>query len=225
MVFRIDLKIFIFLIILYCTRQIEIYSIIMLFAFLHELGHLLAGILLKMKVKGISILPTGFSIEFNLTELDYNKKILKSNILEVKKIIVALAGPLVNILVIAITLIFQNEKLSNIIYANIIIVIFNLLPIYPLDGGRILKEILHIKLGKRKSMIITQEISEKVLCIFAIFVSIFVLFYHNISIVIVLGYLGFYVIKNHKQIAMKEKIYNKIEKYNNLPLKSIAKIN
>ena len=51
------------------------------------------------------------------------------------------------------------------------------------------------------------------------------LFYHNISIVIVLGYLGFYVIKNHKQIAMKEKIYNKIEKYNNLPLKSIAKIN
>ena len=43
--FRIDLKIFIFLIIFYFTRQIEIYSILMLFALIHELGHLLAGLL------------------------------------------------------------------------------------------------------------------------------------------------------------------------------------
>ena len=81
MIFRIDLKIFIFLIILYFTRQIEIYWLIMLFAFLHEFGHLMAGIILKMKVKKISIMPTGFSIEFALTDNDYNKKILNSNIL------------------------------------------------------------------------------------------------------------------------------------------------
>lgn len=46
----------------------------MLFAFLHEFGHLMAGIILKMKVKKISIMPTGFSIEFALTDNDYNKK-------------------------------------------------------------------------------------------------------------------------------------------------------
>ena len=85
MFFRVDLKIFIFLVILYFTKQIEIYSFIMMFAFLHELGHLLAGIMLKMKVKRMSIMPTGFSIEFELEESDYNKKILKSNMLEVKK--------------------------------------------------------------------------------------------------------------------------------------------
>ena len=173
---KVDLKIFLFLIIFLITRNIDIYALIMMYAF----------------------------------------------------IILDAAGPFTNIIIAVGTIIYGKivgQMYFNTIYANVLIAIFNLLPIYPLDGGRILKEILHIKLGKRKSMIITQEISEKVLCIFAIFVSIFVLFYHNISIVIVLGYLGFYVIKNHKQIAMKEKIYNKIEKYNNLPLKSIAKIN
>ena len=43
--FRIDLKIFIFLIIFYFTKQIEIYAMIMLFALIHELGHLLACLL------------------------------------------------------------------------------------------------------------------------------------------------------------------------------------
>ena len=45
--FRIDLKIFIFLIIFYFTKQIEIYAMIMLFALIHELGHLLADLYVK----------------------------------------------------------------------------------------------------------------------------------------------------------------------------------
>lgn len=57
MVIRIDLKIFLFLILLYFTRQIEIYLLMMFFALLHEFGHLLAGCLLKMKIKKISIMP------------------------------------------------------------------------------------------------------------------------------------------------------------------------
>lgn len=40
--FRIDLKIFGFLILFYFTKQIEIYSLMMLFCFLHELGHLIS---------------------------------------------------------------------------------------------------------------------------------------------------------------------------------------
>ena len=45
MKFKIDLKIFIFLIIFLLTRQIEVYATIMFFAIIHELGHLLAGVL------------------------------------------------------------------------------------------------------------------------------------------------------------------------------------
>ena len=102
----------------------------MLFALLHELGHLFAGIMLKMKVKKMAIMPAGFSVEFSLKENDYNQKILNSNLLEVKKIIVALAGPITNILVIIIIKLIniQNNITYNIIYANCLIALFNLLP-------------------------------------------------------------------------------------------------
>ena len=64
--FRIDLKIFIFLIIFYFTKQIEIYAMIMLFALIHELGHLLAGILMGMKPEKIELMPFGVSISFKI---------------------------------------------------------------------------------------------------------------------------------------------------------------
>lgn len=37
-----------------------------------------------------------------------------------------------------------------VIYANLLIALFNLIPIYPMDGGRVLKEVLHIIFGKKK---------------------------------------------------------------------------
>ena len=77
--FRIDLKIFIFLIIFYFTKQIEIYAMIMLFALIHELGHLLAGILMGMKPEKIELMPFGVSIAFKIEPNDYNKKIKKEN--------------------------------------------------------------------------------------------------------------------------------------------------
>ena len=47
--FRIDLKIFAFIILFVITRQIEIYSLIMGFAIIHELTHMLVGIILGFK--------------------------------------------------------------------------------------------------------------------------------------------------------------------------------
>lgn len=44
--FRIDLKIFLFLILFYFTKQIETYVIIIVFAIIHELGHLMAGLIM-----------------------------------------------------------------------------------------------------------------------------------------------------------------------------------
>ena len=72
---RIDLKIFIFLFIFYLTKQMELYGFIMFFAFLHELGHLFAGILFKLRPEKIEIMPFGFSISFKISTKEYNRKI------------------------------------------------------------------------------------------------------------------------------------------------------
>lgn len=214
MFFRVDLKIFIFLVILYFTKQIEIYSFIMMFAFLHELGHLLAGIMLKMKVKRMSIMPTGFSIEFELEESDYNKKILKSNMLEVKKIIIAIAGPLVNLIVIIIMLFSnsKNESISNIIYANFLILIFNLLPIYPLDGGRILKSILCLMKKRKNSILYTNKVSNMTLFMVSFLFSILIYYYKNWSIIVILTYLWYIVIKENRISRMKLRLYDEINR-------------
>ena len=214
MVFRIDLKIFIFLIILYFTRQIEIYGLIMIFAFLHEMGHFVAGIILKMKVKKMTIMPAGFSIEFALTEKDYNKKILKSNILEVKKIIVAAAGPMVNLILIAVTLISKqkNDIANNIIYSNLLILIFNLLPIYPLDGGRIMKSMLCLIEKRKYSIIYTNRVSNLTLFLITFIFSILIYYYKNWAILVVLMYLWYIVLKQNKICKMKLKLYDTLEK-------------
>ncbi len=89
--FRIDLKIFLFIILFYLTKQIEVYGMIMLFAIIHELGHLVVGLILGMKPEKIEIMPYGVSIAFKLKPKDYNKKIKNGNQLELKKIVVACA--------------------------------------------------------------------------------------------------------------------------------------
>ena len=71
MSFRIDLKIFGFLILFFFTRQIEIYLVIMIFAVIHEFSHLIAGLILKMKVKRVSIMPIGLSVVFELNRKRY----------------------------------------------------------------------------------------------------------------------------------------------------------
>ncbi len=89
--FRIDLKIFLLIILFYFTKQLKIYFIIMFFAIIHEFGHLIAGLLLGMKPAMMEILPYGLSISFKIVPKDYNKKVKKANIFELKKIIVAIS--------------------------------------------------------------------------------------------------------------------------------------
>ena len=216
--FRIDLKIFIFLILFYFTKQIQIYAMIMIFAIIHELGHLLAGILMGMKPEKIEIMPFGVSISFKINVKEYNRKIKKGNIFEIKKIIVALAGPITNFIIILIT---SNSKLNLIksmliIYTNFLIMLFNLLTIYPLDGGRILKGILHIVLGKRKSEKYINIISKTTVIVITVISSILILYVHNISIVLIDVYLWYLVLKENSIYKKREEIYKKILENNTI---------
>lgn len=59
---KVNLNIFFFLVLFFITNQIELYALIMLFALIHEIGHLLCGVLLGFEVENFRIMPLGFSI-------------------------------------------------------------------------------------------------------------------------------------------------------------------
>ena len=208
---KINLKIFIFVIIFYLTRQIEIYGILMLFAFLHELGHLFAGLLLGFKPQSLGINPLGLSINFRVKAEDYNERIRKGNVLAIKKLIIASSGPVVNF-ILAILFTITDWKMFGIqkeflIYSNILIGIFNLIPIYPLDGGRILKNILHIATGLENTYSYTNFISKLSVVILTMFASIIIFYVQNISILFIIGYLWYLVITENKLYNQRIRIY------------------
>lgn len=203
---KVNLQIFIFAIIFYLTKQIRIYTILMLFAFIHELGHLIAGVSLGLKVKNINIMPFGVSINFE----DYSNKYI------IKKIIIAIAGPLINLIIVILGL--CNEWEEDIIYSNVLIGMFNLIPLYPLDGGRILKYIVQLTSNSKEAEIITYKLSNTLIIILTIISSIVVLLVKNLGVLLILGYLWMLVIQENKRYRLKMKIYRLISENTKLLL-------
>lgn len=212
---KFNLNIFLFIALFFLTGQLEIYALVMIFALIHELSHLVCGVLLGFKVNTLQIMPLGFAIEFETPVDEYNKKILKSNIISVKKVFIASAGPLINLLIVILGIILDIE--ANMVYANFLIFIFNLLPIYPLDGGRILRNILKIFLGNRKANTYTNTVANISAIVLTMLASVLIIAYKNMAILAILIVIWGMTIKENITYNTYNKIYKTIDKsYNYL---------
>ncbi len=192
---RIDLKILIFLLLFYFTKQINIYLIIMFFSIIHELGHMLTGLIFKLKVDKLEIMPCGVSVSFKESKNMSIKKI------ELKKILIALAGPATSLFLVVLYTYLNTLYISkqDAVYANLLILLFNLIPLYPLDGGRIIKGILNIEIGYEKSQQLTNLISNFTMIILTLFCSIGVYYFKNIAIFLICIFLWIITIQENNK--------------------------
>lgn len=204
---KLNLQIFIFLLIFYFTNQIEIYVIFIIFALIHEVAHIVVGICYGLKPKTLKITPFGISIYFE----KYKKNGKK--VLEKQKIIISLAGPIINIIIAVIILflpsnIFVHISQENLILANFLLGFFNLIPIYPLDGGRIVKSTLCLKkVDKKNIIILTERISYICLIILTLTASIGILVLQNIAVFFIIIYLWYLVLQQVKYNRLRLRVY------------------
>lgn len=197
---KINLQIFIFVIIFILTKQIGIYAWLMLFVFLHEIGHLVTGMCLGLNPKSLSITPFGLTLMFET--FNNRKKV------ELKKMLVAIAGPLVN-LIICVIVIFLNineEVKRTIIYSNLLIFIFNLIPVYPLDGGRIVKSILRLTHTKVVTYGIIHRMTNVITIMITIVSSVLIWYYKNIAILFLVMYLWVIVMRENREYRIKKRV-------------------
>ena len=141
---------------------------------------------------------------------NYTRKIS----MEKGEAIVSLAGPCTNFLIILISSYTKINIFSNliIVYANLLIMIFNLIPIYPLDGGRILRGIIHMIVGKKEAEKYINIISFITLLIISFFASIGIYYIKNISLFFIIIFLWTLYINQDTIYKKRLKIYNLIEK-------------
>lgn len=205
---KLDLKIILFAIIFFFTGQIEIYCLCLLFALLHELGHVAVARILGYKLLRFKVMPLGFSIILKNNIEDYNKKINKGNLYVLKNLIIAFAGPATNIILFILAFFLPIELIlkEEIIYINALIAIFNLMPIYPLDGSQVMQNVLKLFCSNIKSYKYSNIISNVTIIIFTIFCSIFILYAKNIAIVLILIYLWYICLKENDKQKVRDKI-------------------
>lgn len=110
---------------------------------LHEVGHALAARHFGIRTRQILLLPIG-----GVAQLEGEPRTPKQELL------IALAGPAVNFVIAAALSVWMvlgfvptSGLLASVLVANLSIGLFNLLPAFPMDGGRVLRALLAERLG------------------------------------------------------------------------------
>ena len=144
---------------------------------LHELGHALAARRFEINTKKITLLPIGgvASLE-KMPEKPW------------QELIVALAGPAVNLIIAILLLLVVPLKnyfgldadslaqllaaprletlLFYLLIANLMLVVFNLIPAFPMDGGRVFRALLSFTMDRTRATEIAAAIGQALAVVF-----------------------------------------------------------
>ena len=164
---------------------------------LHEFGHALTARKFGIGTRNITLLPIGGVA--NLDKIPENPK---------DEFWIAVAGPAVNIVIASILFFFASvdtytsmdaeslqEELGSItpgnflfymLMANFALVLFNMIPAFPMDGGRVFRSLLAMKLGRVEATRIAAGLGKFI----AVFFFLFGLFY-NILLAIIAVFIWF----------------------------------
>lgn len=153
---------------------------------LHELGHALTARRFGIQTRNIVLLPIGGVASLEKMPDDPKEEIL-----------VALAGPAVNLVIAAVLWLWlsvnpvavhlqegpvQGGLLQNLLVLNIFLAIFNLLPAFPMDGGRVLRALLSFWMDKPRATRTAATVGQML----ALWLGFMGLFYNPILIFIAL---------------------------------------
>lgn len=140
-IFKINILVYIFFIISFLTGSFKEVFIISFLIIIHEIGHVLLAKIEKIKVKKIVFYPLG-----GISKID-----IPLNINPFKEFIILIAGPIFQCIACLILIILFPKYQEEIILYHKNILLFNILPIYPLDGGKLLRLIIELFLPFQKS--------------------------------------------------------------------------
>lgn len=207
---------FLLVIIFSLIMRIYNYMFIILFVgLIHEISHLMTSRKFGIPIKKLRIMPFGIELQLETSYISD----------PIHEIMIAFAGPFSNVIMLISAYILNKYNILNkdftnyFIIVNFIMAVLNLIPIVPLDGGRILKSILILTIGTAQAYKSVFIISKIFLGIF-LATGIFMIYWtkFNISLLLASVFLALNLFKEKEDsdfirmrqiILSKEKMFNK----------------
>lgn len=129
-----------FFILLMITGGLAFYALVFISLLIHEGGHILSAKLVGMKVRSCTIMPYGGELRIP-NRHSYGRR---------QRVFVAIGGPVATFFLLLLSKLFSFPGNDQFLRIQVVILLLNLLPILPLDGGQAISAMLETDERKYK---------------------------------------------------------------------------